>query len=416
MDKLLKRQLELRNQIKGKVEEARSEEITVEQRGILLDDIELMQQELNTIDSQIERMGVLETQNPISEPRPAIQRIMEGLDSTSIRAREQRTDTNIYDTIEYRNAWAESVRQGNNTIVERFLSAQSTPSAGTLIPTTLQNKIDDTFENDSLLQRYNVTNIKGLTEIPYVESKTDPEWHTEVGGDGKPSKKKEKDVKFNTASLTPEYLSEILKTTKKFEALTIDAFWSWLERELPNAIRRKVLAGSLTAPQSGVYGTRGILTNTDTNLVVKVERNLSFNSGNEAIGSLGDELGELTAVMNKQTFFNDILGMTDTTGKPIFKVLEDNTGKAKYFYNGLPVEFNSNIPEYSKATAGESYMIIGDLKAYQLNFPLGYKPEVLRDPYTESDVNIIKYRSEIMVGGNVTKRHSIAKLVKVAEG
>lgn len=326
--------------------------------------------------------------------------------------KEERKEVNIYETKEYRDAWTNSVKAGDSSIVRRFLTTENQESAGVLVPTELENKINDTFEKTTLLQKFTITSIKGLTETPYVTSKTDPEWHQEVDASGNATSKKEKEVKFAVAGMSPEYIAEILETSKKFEALTIDAFFSWLMTELPNALTRKIIAGALSAPQTGVYGTRGILTNTDTTLVKPVTSALDFNTVNIAVGGLGDDLGELTVVMNKQTFYSDIMGLKDTTGRPIFNVGVDNTGKPQYFINGIAIEFNSNIPAYADAVAGDVYMVVGDLKAYQLNFPEGTAPNIIRDAITKMEHNIIRYRSEVLVAGNVVKRESLAVVKK----
>ena len=84
-------------------------------------------------------------------------------------------------------------------------------------------------------------------------------------------------------------------------------------------------------------------------------------------------------------------------------MIDPTTGKAVYYYNGMLVKFANDLPEYSKATEDQTYMVVGDFKGYRANFPNGFAVSLLRDPYTLGVDGKIRYIADIMAGGNVTK-------------
>jgi len=323
------------------------------------------------------------------------------------RAAAKSTD-NVLETRQYELAWARAVKTGDQTEVRQLIS---TPDNQMLIPSTLYNRIADLlFTGGRLISLCNRVEIKGITEYPLVNSKSDPALHDEVGG----LAKKEKEILLDSVLMNPQFIAETLQITKKFEADSIEAFWNWLWRELPDALMRVVDGLILNGSQAANAGIHGILTNTDARFVASISQTPGFNTPNEAIAMLDEGTEEsLALVMNRQTFYSNFMGLTGTDGHPIYSIVPGTQGRRSTFIlGGYPVVFSNSLPAYATAAAGDTYMVAGDFNAYTLNFPLGMQTTLTRDPYTDSKKNLINYVSEIYAAGNITRLQSFAKVTK----
>lgn len=411
-----KREMELKESIdkengdiKTMETEARSEDIEVEKRDILIKDIETKVESRKKLQEEYDEAVREKEKLKNTEERQF--GMIDNLSKNRIEERNNNMDEeeNVYGTLEYRNAWIESVKIGDKSIVSRFLNTATAADGGAVVPTELAEKLNDALmQGGRILHLCNVSTIKAVLEEPIVDTKTDPEVHKETDE----SKKKEKQVKLGVIKLDPEYISEILPVTKKFESLSNDAFWEWLLRELPDALLRTMDTLILSSDQTG--GIKGIMTNTNVKLVIVIDATLDFNTGNKAVAELDDGSEEnTTVIMNRKTYFSNILGMTDTTGKPIYKILTDNAGKPKYFYSGFPVKFNSSVKSYNEAVAGDIYMVVGDFQAFRVNLPNGLEPEITRDALTRKDEGIVEYSNDILAAGDVAKMKAFTLVKKV---
>jgi HK97 family phage major capsid protein len=297
----------------------------------------------------------------------------------------------------------------------------STPDNQMLTPKTLADKIEDLMMTGGrIINLCSLINIKGLTEYPVVTSKSDPEQHKETGAsNADPAAKKEKTIGVASVTLEPQFIAETLRTTRKFEADSLDAFWTWLMAELPDALRRVIDTKILSGAQAATDGLHGILTNTNTGgapfVATLADHELNFNTANQALALLDDGIDDdITFVMNRRTFYNNVMGLKDLSDRPIYTISTDNETKGRAMIGGYPVVFSSALKDYDTAAAGDPYIVAGNFKAYTLNFPLGYNVNIVRDAVTNMEKNIVRYLSEIYVAGNVTKVGAFVKVTKQA--
>jgi HK97 family phage major capsid protein len=118
-------------------------------------------------------------------------------------------------------------------------------------------------------------------------------------------------------------------------------------------------------------------------------------------------------VVNRKTFFNNIMGLKGSDGHPIWKqVMSSNENKPVFVLNGYPVVFSNALPAFDDAAAGETYMVVGNFKAMKLNFPEGMNTRITRDEITEMHLNTVRYLSEIYVAGNIVKPGCFVKVTK----
>lgn len=378
--------------IAQKEAEARNKDITAEQRSALIEEINGLKRELQNAPDD----GDNDPEPPAPVPAPTHRSMdvfhdMEG----------NETD-NIYGSREYRNAWFESVRQGSDAHVRRFISTNNsgTSTGGDiLVPTMLENTIEHAVRHGgSIISLCHITNYAGLTSIPYeIEEGEEGKNRTEGG-----KAPDESSIKLGEVSLKPSTIVKWISITKEMEVMAIDAFAEYVTEILVERILAACDKQVLLAPKVE-KGLSGIDTVNDTKIVASIASDLGFGTGFSAQAELDDDVDAI-CVMNKKTFFNTIMQMKDTTGQPLFKsMIDPTTGKVVYYYNGMLVKFANDLPVYSAAKANDTYMIVGDFKGYRANFPNGFAAQLLRDPYTLAPEGKIRYIADIMAGGNVTK-------------
>jgi HK97 family phage major capsid protein len=97
----------------------------------------------------------------------------------------------------------------------------------------------------------------------------------------------------------------------------------------------------------------------------------------------------VVAIMNKKTYFNTIMSLTDTTGRPIYNVVSEN-GRPSYFINGVEVIFDN--------TLAEDEIIVGDLSGVILNLPDGQDVSFVTDPYSLAEKDLVKIVGKMYAG------------------
>lgn len=308
---------------------------------------------------------------------------------------------------QYELAWAKAILTGHQSEARSLVDTSSNQM---LIPKRLYDAIEDVMKTGGkIVGLCSHVEVKGQTEWPIAKSYTDPELHDETGE----QPKVEKEITLTSVNMEPQFIAEFLRTTRKFEADSIEAFWTWLVEELPDALYRVIDKKILTGGQGSKDGVHGIITNTNTDFVETLPKHaLTFNTPNNAIACLDEGVDNITFAMHRRTFYDSYMSMHDTTGRPIYQTMAMNGGKVRESFGGYPVVFTSELPPYEDALSGEPYIVAGNFRAYKLNFPLGKNIKLLRDEFTEMRNNIIRYLSEIYVAGNITKLRSFVKVTR----
>lgn len=418
------RALELSEEIKNldvKIKEVRSKaentEISPEERQKHIDILTSDVDNFKKLNSEFDR--TISTRDELKSKEDNQFGLISQIQLPKIEARQARSGDaeDVLSTRSYELAFARYVKTKDATEVRALTNTIVSDNAGVLVPTTLANRIADKAKiGGRLLQLCSMTELKGLAEYPVIEQKSDPDWHVEGSTVAGTDIKKEKTLKIVSVPMGADYLAEMLHTTKKFENDSIEAFWEWLMAEFPDALLRQIDAAILTGPEDGTKGIRGVLTNTNPQFVETLAgHTLNFNTANAAAALLDDgvESGPVTIVMNRKTFFNNVMGLIDTTNRPIWsEVASSNLNRPSFVMGGYPVVFSNVLPAYDTATAGQAYMVMGNFNAMRLNFPVGMSPEFSRDETTLKDKNLVRYVSEIYVGGNIVSVGSFVKVTK----
>ena len=248
-------------------------------------------------------------------------------------------------------------RQGMSTLEQRekFREYMTTRADATTVltdikvPETITSAI--TKENPNLgkiLAKTTQTQYPTGVEIPVMDiTSSKARW---VSENGKTDKEKSG---YGTVSFKAHKLQQIFAMSKEVQVMSIDEFES--------LVAKKVVAGAIEAEEEAIFvgtGTgqmKGITVDTGT---VSAEYEPTYASLLGIVGKLDDAYnGEF--YMKKETFFNDVLSLTDDAGQPIARVNAGLGAGLEYTLLGRPVNTCKYVPKDT--------IIFGDMSKYCVN-------------------------------------------------
>ena len=387
------------------------EEKDIEAREKLIKDVEALKEEARAINDKIVEL------RKVYEEMKGKEKTMDLLNNVNPSVIEGRNANVDYrSTAEYADVWAEYAKTNQRSAFGRFnytdanvqneVRTLATSVANIPVPTILQTAIETAWvEYGKLSRLVTKTFIRGLLSIPYEASATGANWHAE--GSEAPA---EEEITFGSLSIEPMMIKKWISLTDELLALTGEDFVRYIADELVYRVVLKLDEAIINGTLTNGKGVLGITK--DTN-VPAIKKSASFNVVNEALAELKFVDGA-SVTMNPKTYFDTMMGLTDTAGRPIYSVAMDNTMKPKYYLSGLPVEFTDALPAYSTASANEDYMVVGNLKAFRLNMPNGDGVETMADPYTKATEDIVRFIGKLFAGGRVTKFGRLVRVQKSA--
>ena len=365
---------------------------------------------LSAIESEIEAANEVEAVNTLAEEkRNLLDRKAElkdlaerKADAKAIESREitgnkieentkmEEKRTFAIDSVEYRDAFLKKL-QGKELDVEERDAVTATAA----IPTITMNKIIGILERSPLVAAVDITYIPGNVTYPVESSVGDASW-VAMG-----SASTDSADSLTSISLAAYKLIKTVEITANVAAMAIDAFESWLVERLGNKIAKAVDAGILNGGGStsgqclGITKTKATQDGTYTNTKIK------WSDITKIIGTLKTEyLPNASFVMNRNLFFNKVLGLENSQGNPI--VVIDPQAPAKYNLLGYPVIIDDN------STTGD--ILFGDLKYYKFNFAKA--PEVTSDDSVAFRTGSRVYRAMALADGKLADANAIVRFIE----
>lgn len=393
---------ERRNAIVDEIDskKAEFEEADTEKRDELLNDVEALTKEAEDLDNEAKD---LEEQRNTFKAQEERMSLSANLSKVKIEERKtQMENVDVRSTPEFVKAWRKAVEEGDEKDMRSLLTTMNEGTAP--VPTYLQGRVEATWERLSLLNEVSITNFKGILAVPYEASVTGAAIHTE-GDETAPA---EEVLTIGQTLLQPAMIKKWIRVSDEVESLSDTEFMNYIADEIIYQINLFLETAIVSSNAS--KGVKGII---NSALAVSVTDALDFNSMNVGLANLIEAIDPVV-IVNRKTFFSNIMGLTDLQQRPIYQIAADNAGKPQYFVNGVRVLFNNGLKAYDNASAGEAWAVVGDMKAYRLNLPDGRIPTVLYDPYTDAEHDLNKYVGKLLAAGDVVRPNSIAVLKKAA--
>lgn len=389
--------LEKRNAIVDEVE-AKKEEFEnadTDARDEIIDEVEKLTEDANALEEEAKDV---EEQRDALKSQEERMSMTKTLSKIEIEGRKSQMENNNFEfETNLRNAVVNKDEKQMRALLTEIVEGTAP------VATIMQDRVEAVWERLSILNEVSISNYKGILAVPYEVSATPAVFHEEGSG-----KVEEEQLVLGKKLLVPIMLKKLLRVSDEVLALTPAEFAQYLFDEVIYQVNL-LLENSVVSrnAQDGVIGM------TNATLTESVTANLSFNAINEGIASLED-VGDATVIMNRKTFYANVMSLTDLQQRPIFAIATDNQGRALHYINGVRVLFSNAIKAYDEVEAGEAWAVVGNLKAYKLNLPESRLPMILMDRYTEADADMNRIIGRILAAGDVVRPKAIAKLVKGA--
>lgn len=341
--------------------------------------------ELNAIE---ERKKVIEMETR----KEAMKAVAEGAGVVISKAeekKEERTLESVRSSAAYEDAFAEYLKSGDDRECRALMTDLVT--GGTVpIPTVIDEYINTAWENARILSRVRRTAIKGTAKYPFEYSATAAFVHTE-GEEVLPAT--EEVLELGTVSIEPQMLKKWITVTDEVIALKgrafLDYVWDEIEERIYELADATLIAAIKAAPAVATKTAAGVRALTPA----AIDASTIF----QALAQLKNAANNPVAIMNKQTYFNQFMSLTDLQGRPIYDIVSAN-GRPTYYINGVEVIFDNTL-----ATGTNAEIIVGDLRGAIANFPDGESIKFVNDPYSLAEQDKVKIVGKMYVGIGVVR-------------
>lgn len=372
------RTLEIEAEVES-AEEARIAELKSE-----LDQLEERKAELIQIAAEAKetRTKVAEGTVEITETKPVIEE------------EKRMTNKEIVASVEYRDAFANYIRTGDDKECRALLTENV--SGDVPVASIVYDIVKNAWEKEGIVARIKKAYIKGNLRVGFEISADGAFIHTE--GQSVSSSSAENLV-LGTVNIVASNIKKFIYVSD--EVIDSTDFLTYVYDELVYQIAKK-LADTVIA-KIEACGT--VSTNTpSTNVAVPViaESAIALNTIANAIAELSDQATDPVIMMNKATYAN-------------FKAVQAAGNYGYDPFEGLPVLFNNTITAYSAATTGKTFAIVGDLGEGMIaNFPNGEDIKIKLDDLSQAESDLVKIIGRQYVGVEVVGPKAFVKIQKAA--
>ena len=310
------------------------------------------------------------------------------IETKELRAAAPKTEAEIRSSKAYIDAYANYIKTEDATECRALLTTLAT-GGQVPVPTILEGRIRTAWERSELLSRVTRSYARGVMRVGFELSATDAAIHEE--GDDAPD---EEVLTFGVVTLTPKSIKKWITISDEAADMGgeefLDYIFDEIEYKLTREAQKNILAAIIAAPAAATATAVGVpaITGTPTLGIVA-----------EAIGKLSDEATRPVIVMNKSTW-------------AAFKAVQYAGQFNVHPFEGLTVIFDNTLKTPTAAASGETWMIVGDPAAVQVNFPNGDDVRIKYDDTSLAEKDLIKIVGRMYAAIGVTTDKALVKVTK----
>lgn len=328
-----------------------------------------------------------ETREMVAEGKVDIDTI-----ETVIKEEKRMTNKEIVATPEYRDAFANYIRTGEDKECRALLTENV--SGDVPVASIVYDIVKNAWEKEGIVARIKKTYIKGNLRVGFEISADGAFIHTEgqsVSSD-------------NAENLVLGTVNIIASNIKKFiyvsdEVIDSTEFLTYVYDELVYQIAKK-LADTVIAKIEACGSVSTTTPSINVGVPIVTASSITLDTIAQAIASISDQATDPVIIMNKATFAS-------------FKAVQAAGNYGYDPFEGLPVLFNNTIPSFATATTGVTYAIVGDLGEGMIaNFPNGEEIKIKLDDLSLAESDMVKIVGRQYVGVEVVGPASFAKIQK----
>ena len=290
---------------------------------------------------------------------------------------------------EYREAFLKDL-QGKELTVEERAAVTATAA----IPTKTMNEIVGKLELNPLLAAVDLTQIPGYVTYPAENSINEAAW-VAMGNAATDSADSIQAVQLGAYKLI-----KTVEITADVEAMSIDAFESWLVARLANKIEKALDSAILNGNGADSSMATGIKVTKSAQDGTFTRAGITWKQLTEIMGKLAPQYhANASFCMSPTLFFGKVLGMVDSQNNRV--VVNDPQEPRKYNILGFPAIIDGN--------AGTEEIYFGDFKAYKLNLAKGI--EVKKSEEAAFRTGSAVYRAMTLADGKLADANAIVRYI-----
>ena len=303
---------------------------------------------------------------------------------------EEKIDmTEIRDSKEYIDAYAEYIKSGDATECRALLSENA--SGTVAVPTLVYDIVKTAWDKEGIMSLVKKSYLKGNLKIGFEISGGDATVHTEGG-----TAVTEETLTLGIVNLVPKSIKKWISISDEALDLAGEAFLRYIYDEIAYRIAKKaadeMVADIIACTAAATTGKPAVPTVTEATVGVGTVA--------KAMAKLSDEAANPVVIMNKATWGS-------------FKAVQYAGAFNVDPFEGLRVLFNNTITAYSAATTGVTYAIVGDLDEGALaNFPDGDEIDFIFDEYSLKKSDLVEIMGEIFVALEPVSPNAFVKIQK----
>lgn len=351
-------------------------------------DIDALTEEVRALDSEkaeIEKRNAAE-----AELRAAVEPAVIAEITENKKKEERKMETvEIRNSAEYVKAYADYIRTGDDRECRKLTTENA--SGGTVaVPEIVYESIKHAWDSEQLMSIVKKTAIKGNLKIGFERSASGAVVHTE-GGDAID----EETLTLGIVSLVPETIKKWISVSDEVLDMDDGSFLRYIYEELTYQIAKKA-ADDLVAAVVATTTTGSATSPAEPEITAN---SIALGTVAAAVAQLSDEADNPVIVMNKQTY-------------AAFKAVQYAGNYSVDPFEGLRVVFNSSLPAFSAASAGNVYAIVGDFsKGAIANMPNG-EITIKMDDTTLATADLVRVIGRYPVALGVVAPKAFCKIKK----
>ena len=328
------------------------------------EDLDALETEARAINAELEQRR--EEARQAEEVRKAAAEV--GKETRKFEEEKKMTDMEVRNSKEYIEAFANYIKTNDDKECRALLTELATGGV-VPVPDFVEGIIRTAWEREGIMSRVRKSYIKGILKIGFERSATGAVIHEE--GDEAPD---EETLVLGIVSLVPETLKKWITISTEAMDLSGEEFLQYIYDEVTYQIA-KAAADSLI---NKVINAATTSSSTAVGIAEVAVSTIAIDSVAQAIGYLADAATDPIVVINKASY-------------GAFESLRLNNNYAASPFQGLPVEYNSQIEAVSSATTGDCVAIVGDFgRGAHANFPNGEEIKFTFDPYSLAEADMVK--------------------------
>ena len=296
----------------------------------------------------------------------------------------------IRNSPEYLEAYANYIRTGNNNECRTVLLSQNAPASGQLpVPDLVESTIKTAWEKNEFLNKIRKTYFRGNLRVPFELSATGAWKHVE-GTTGLT----EEEITIGIVQLVPHNVKKLCRVTDECIAMGGEEFIRYIYEEVTYQVLKELVKEIIdkiddasTSNSSSAIGIPKVKVAPGVMVLANAATNLS------------EDADDLCVVLNRLTEakFNTAYASGQFAIDP---------------FAGFTKVYTSAMPAYDSANENDMYALVGDLKAIQANYPEGEGVIIKWDDNTYAEDDIVKVIGRQYSGFGVTAPGRLVKLTK----